>query len=1156
MVCRSLKCWGGPAERNQAKREESEERRLAEEQRRKALDLRKSAPPTANQAKPALGDKVEITAGSLQGTTGKVIQVANSMWPYKVQFADGHDQWFPADYLLLQEQCAHPENEAHGLLESISDTMGQMATTSSWGVSKLMTLPAGLSVSGHEATTEEAKPHDKEAKPQHIHTEAMPNASGNEEFRKVVFKIGPIGMKINNASGRVSSVSRGGQAGLAGVTDKFQIKYVCGHIYTIDAFTKAFKSGKDYEVVFTRFSEAARQTFTFKPGPVGFKVRSRDNKVTQVDEQSQAHHAGVQVGMVIESVAGKLFSGEILQEHAQGWRSYDVVMREGEIESPIAKMFDTAISLFDGTEAAFKSCSSRLPVRGDLVQHKDRKVALKDRDGNIGAWKLEHGEVAEVVEVDKDGDFRLRSPAGVVSGFAIAKDFVYLDQALAKPNLKKLERSGSWHYSSAGTRIHGVLSVRIISAYNLKNTDSGLLGDVSDPYAVVKLGKRSFRTEVIQNNLNPVWNTDPFSFNVDSNNGDDRELLVEVFDHNNFHSDACLGHVHLEIATLKLLHWQYCNVREHLVDGDKGEIEFEILFCPAQKLEAAASDSVEALEEAIPEDLDQRTEKNGMLSVRLVAAHNLRDAGSHTLGDISDPFAVARIGKQKGETLHIRNNLNPVWDAQSSTFPFIVDTTNAELRSLEVEVFDWNILQSHESLGKVVMDMQSLSLKPWYPKMLKKALANTPGAKGDIWFELIWCPPETQGQIDLRRKRLQMRIEEVRKKAEEERLMREQQAREKAEAEARLKAQEEARKKAEQVRLKAENEYLKDHRINGILSLRIVAAYNLKNTDSGVMGDVSDPFATAKIGKQKYETKKIDNELNPKWNDKPFPFNLDTMQLDQRVLQVEVLDHNNFHSNTSLGTLEIDLMRLEHEPFRVYKMRKELVNGDKGEIEFELLFCPAEQAHEVLSVRMIAGYNLKNVDIWPDLSDPFVIARVGKQKFETKRIDNSLNPLWDAAPFAFNMATVKEDERTLKVDVLDHNNIRKNKPMGSLEIDVPKLKLVPYQARQLKAKLTDGDDGVIEFDVVLCPCPPQKSQDSPQRKAERSAQSSPEKSSSRSPEKKRNSTKRPDAKEKEFALSALNLNKEISKLSHDELATEMSGWSQTSRDRLSSLLQD
>jgi len=61
----------------------------------------------------------------------------------------------------------------------------------------------------------------------------------------------------------------------------------------------------------------------------------------------------------------------------------------------------------------------------------------------------------------------------------------------------------------------GVLSLKVIAAYNLKNTDSGLMGDVSDPFVNASIGAELKHTATINDNLNPVWDSEPFNFLAD-----------------------------------------------------------------------------------------------------------------------------------------------------------------------------------------------------------------------------------------------------------------------------------------------------------------------------------------------------------------------------------------------------------------------------------------------------------------------------------------------------------------------------------------------------------------------------------------------------------------------------------------------------------------
>lgn len=69
-------------------------------------------------------------------------------------------------------------------------------------------------------------------------------------------------------------------------------------------------------------------------------------------------------------------------------------------------------------------CSSRMPFIGDRVM----KSKYED-DSNDDGYRLKKGEVAEVVGVDSDGDFKLKDPQGVVSGFRYRTNFFYFAEA-------------------------------------------------------------------------------------------------------------------------------------------------------------------------------------------------------------------------------------------------------------------------------------------------------------------------------------------------------------------------------------------------------------------------------------------------------------------------------------------------------------------------------------------------------------------------------------------------------------------------------------------------------------------------------------------------------------------------------------------------------
>lgn len=72
-------------------------------------------------------------------------------------------------------------------------------------------------------------------------------------------------------------------------------------------------------------------------------------------------------------------------------------------------------------------CVSRVPRKGDTVRGlSGRKGVAESDDGVRGAWKLEPDEVAIVIELDADYDFKLKNASGLVSAWTYRKFYEYV----------------------------------------------------------------------------------------------------------------------------------------------------------------------------------------------------------------------------------------------------------------------------------------------------------------------------------------------------------------------------------------------------------------------------------------------------------------------------------------------------------------------------------------------------------------------------------------------------------------------------------------------------------------------------------------------------------------------------------------------------------
>lgn len=118
------------------------------------------------------------------------------------------------------------------------------------------------------------------------------------------------------------------------------------------------------------------------------------------------------------------------------------------------------------------------------------------------------------------------------------------------------------------------VQVRILSAHGLTNKDSGMFGDLSDPFVVVRLGKQEHRTPTIDNNLNPVW-TSKNEFTLKVGDTDDT-LCLEVMNDNRIMKYDSLGTTSVALWSLPPSEW--IRRRDPLAGGKAGQLEFEVRF--------------------------------------------------------------------------------------------------------------------------------------------------------------------------------------------------------------------------------------------------------------------------------------------------------------------------------------------------------------------------------------------------------------------------------------------------------------------------------------------------------------------------------------------------------------------------------------------------
>lgn len=311
--------------------------------------------------------------------------------------------------------------------------------------------------------------------------------------------------------------------------------------------------------------------------------------------------------------------------------------------------------------------------------------------------------------------------------------------------------------------------------------------------------------------------------------------------------------------------------------------------------------------------------------------------------------------------------------------------------------------------------------------------------------------------------------------------------------------------------------------LRGILHVRVLAAYHLLNKDSGINGDVSDPYVIASYGGIQYATSVIEDNLNPKWDTSTFHFPVDVQAGEECKLSLEVKNHNEDYGDDSLGVLEVDLATL---PPGQQKIKERLSDGGGAQLELSLWFEPepaqsgpsqdalqidttnpaVAAAHKLLADLARSEREVKELQLLKRTAeeslekavlaeqqegrrlagsfsastgvllvrciaghrlqgngiDSYVAIRYGPKQFRTDIVHGSSDPIWNSKEFRFEVA--RGHGSKVGFQVMNHQTFSYSYVLGKLEVDVSRL--VPGRWARRREKLSGGGGG--ELEVRLC----------------------------------------------------------------------------------------
>ncbi|XP_022240737.1 extended synaptotagmin-2-like isoform X3 [Limulus polyphemus] len=228
----------------------------------------------------------------------------------------------------------------------------------------------------------------------------------------------------------------------------------------------------------------------------------------------------------------------------------------------------------------------------------------------------------------------------------------------------------------------GVLQVEVLEAKQLMASDLGF--GSTDPYVIVIVGSQEFRTPVITNDINPVWN---HQCEAIVNQVEGLTLDVEVMDEDKTSRDDFLGRTSIKISSVTMA--GRINAWYPLEEAKSGWIHLEIAWL-------TLTDNINHLETIMHQRKSDFS--SSLLMLFIDSAKNLPDASQAT-GE-PNPQLKLKIAKYVRYTSVRPKTNNPVWE---ENFSFLLK--NPHSHKLRLEVTD---VKSGKSLGNCSFQVSHL----------------------------------------------------------------------------------------------------------------------------------------------------------------------------------------------------------------------------------------------------------------------------------------------------------------------------------------------------------------------------------------------------------------------------------------------------------------
>ncbi|XP_052414465.1 extended synaptotagmin-1 [Carassius gibelio] len=594
----------------------------------------------------------------------------------------------------------------------------------------------------------------------------------------------------------------------------------------------------------------------------------------------------------------------------------------------------------------------------------------------------------------------------------------------------------------------GMLRVHLVEGQNLVAKDNlmgGMVKGKSDPYVKIQVGGETFKSQVIKENLNPVWNE---MYEVVLTQLPGQELTLEVFDRDMDMKDDFMGRLKMNLSDI--ISSEYINEWFTLNDVKRGRVHLALEWLPTvtqpEKLQQVLQYQSKS------SYLNKTVPTAALLFVYVERAHELplKKSGK-------DPKVGAELilrGTSRRTTVSDRTS-SPQWD---EAFHFLVrDPLNEDL--VVKLSHNWDF-----SLGSVVIPIKELLSEP--DLMLDQWL-DLDGASPQSQILLraqlkILCPKETESSEDHEEPK-HPKASSFKRKPEEE-LVQKSSIEEvppspvSRTSSVSVPEEEEVPEVTEVPEVSSSDDLRPLHTspdpsfgAKGVLRLHLLEAQDLVAKDNmmgGMVKGKSDPYVKIHIGDTTFKSHVIKENLNPTWNEM-YELVLTSSSTSDVLVEVfdKDMDKDDFLGRVKISLQEIIQSQLTDEWFSLSDVKH-------GQVHMILEWLPTvtqpDRLQQALQLQSEHSYQNKSVPsaalffILLERAHDLPLKKSGKEpkagaelmlgdiSHKTKVCERSTSPEWSEA-FHFLLHNPEEEILIIKL------SSDFEQPLGSVVLPIREL---------------------------------------------------------------------------------------------------------------------